>query len=379
MNMDIDIHSGKVPVFTHCLPTWQNALAHEVYDRAINNFESSEEEIRNNENYAFIENYVVIIRGKISGGNYNPDYIAADGTTMDIVIQKFSSINNYYYEILQGKHYEHLVEQLDTFAASQSYIEKQGIISYIQRYFDKQDVQFTVALTCANDDCASCGVEYNGSVDTVARPTCPVCGEVAEDYRLTSDNDSIAKIINRFVAYETELDAQEGYYTELLEQNTRYFLNAVKKFDTAITYADKLALLNEAMPFYYAMNVGSADVQDAIAKYDALDAELRLVQNKSRAFIEYVLLLPAALAEEGMDGYYRTLVSAAALRDEADKSIDGVLSAISAYESELAAYEAVTNTVNKEIKESATVLGTLGANCGFTSVLSVVLNKLFSF
>lgn len=340
---------------------------------------TTDEEIANNAKYDFIDDYVVLIRSRLSGGNYNANYISPDGTTVDMVVQRFSAMNDYYYGILQNNHVEHLKAQLDVFATSQSYIEKKGIISYIQRYFNVQDVDFTVQLTCENDACASCGILYNGAVDDVAAPTCPLCDEAVSDYRLVSSHAGVSEMLEKYRAYEAELAPQEGDYDALLSQNTIYFLNTVKKFDTAITYVDKLALLNEAMPFYYAMNIGSDDVVEAIAKYDALAAELAVVQDDSKRFIECVLLLPAILADSGIDAYYVTLVEAATLRDKIDVSIEGVTEAIASYEEAVADYNEITDTVNGEIKEGTLAIGSFSANCGLTAVISVVLNKLFSF
>lgn len=340
---------------------------------------TTDEEIANNERYTFIADYVVLIRSKLSGGNYDPDYIAPDGSNVDVMVQKIASINDYYYGILQGEHVAHLSEQFASFEATNSYIEKKGIIFYIQRYLNDEDVEFTVIFTCENESCIYADAEYNGAVSDVARPTCPACGEVVESYRLASEHEGIAELLRKYTAYEAELAPQEGDYDALLRQNTVYFLNAVKKFDTAITYVDKLALLNEAMPFYYAMNIDGEEVAEAIAKYDALAAELEFVQKASREFVDCVLLLPAIKEERGMDGYYAQLLSATALRDKVDTFIEGVPDAIADYEAAKAEYEAVINTVNNEIKESVSVLGAFGANCGLTAILSVVLNKLLDF
>ena len=133
------------------------------------------------------------------------------------------------------------------------------------------------------------------------------------------------------------------------------------------------------MPYYYSMNISSAEVEAAIAKYDALAAELAVVQQDSKSFIERVLLLPAVLEDEGIDAYYATLVAAATLRDKVDTSIEGVSGAIESFDTALAEYEAVTKTVNSEIKESGSVIGAFGANCGFTAILSVVMKQLFNF
>ena len=339
----------------------------------------TDEEIANNANYDFVESYVTLIRGRIDGGDYDPAYVSEEGVSIDITIQKFAAMNEYYYLILQGAHVAHLDSQLSIFANSDSYIEKKGIISYIQRYLNKEDVDYYVQLVCENVACADCGIAYEGKVADVAEPACPLCDEAPSSYRILSDNAEVSVIINKYVAYEAELEPQKDDYDALLNQNTVYFLNAVKKFDTAITYVDKLALLNEAMPFYYAMNIGDEEVAASVAKYDALAAELAVVQQDSKAFIENVLLIPAAREEEGIDGSYARIVAAAALRDKVDTSIEGVVDAIAAYEAEVASYEAVTKTVNDEIKESSNVLGAFGANCGLTAIISVVLKRLFAF
>ena len=339
----------------------------------------SEADIANNERYEFIKEYVSLIRSKLKGGAYNPDYVTEDGITLDIIVQRFDEINDYYYAIILGQHIEKLEAQLDVFANSQSYIEKKGILSYIQRYFNTEDLEFSVELTCENELCSAYDVLYSGGVKDVAAPACPDCGEIVSTYRLVADNAALAAVMAKYRAYEAELAPQEENYEQLLTQNTVYFLNAVKKFDTAITYVDKLALLNEAMPYYYSMNISSAEVEAAIAKYDALAAELAVVQQDSKSFIETVLLLPAVLEDEGIDAYYATLVAAATFRDKVDTSIEGVNGAIESFDTALAEYEAVTKTVNSEIKESGSVIGAFGANCGFTAILSVVMKQLFNF
>lgn len=334
------------------------------------------EEIANNEQYKYIESYVKMIRSKISGGAYNRDYVAPDGTTVVMAASKFEEMNEYYYGILQAEHVEIISEQLDKFAATDSYIEKKGIISYIQRYFNAEDVDFTVEFTCTNERCDNHGVLYNGKVDDVARPACGVCGMPVDSYRIVSERANVSAMLKKYVAYEAELVPQEGNYEDLLNQNTVYFVNAVKMFDTAITYVDKLALLNAAMPYYYAMNISGDEVKEAIAKYDALANELDMVQRNSEAFIENVLSL-AAIEEK--DDYYRMLVAAASLRNNVDASIEGVPEAIEIYEAALAEYNAHINAANKEIVESGYTLGSFGANSGISAVLSVILKALFSF
>ena len=341
------------------------------------------EEIANNETYLFVENYVNLIRARIDGGAYNPFGALDDGTTVDMALTRFEAMNEYYYGILQSKHIEVISVQFEEFAKTSSYIEKKGIISYIQRYLNSESVDFYVELTCKNEACTACGVLYSGKVKDVASPSCPICDTAAEEYRIASDRPELYTMLKKYTAYEAELEPQAENYEELLNQNTIYFVNAVKRFDTAITYVEKRALLNEAMPYYYSMNISSDDVKEAIVRYDALAAELDAIENASLEFVICVITeMPAARAEYGEDGYYEKLVRAAILYENVDASVEGVdqlAEAIAQYKTELEAYKATIETANTEIAQATSMIGSLGANCGFTAIMSVVLKELLSF
>lgn len=339
----------------------------------------TDEDKANNETFEYIERYVTMIRDKYTSGSYNPDFINDAGITVDMAMQKLENMNDYYYGILQKKHADIMAEQFLAYAATDSYFEKMGIISYIQRYLNSEDVDFKVEFVCQNDECAGFGVYYSGDVKDIAAPACPICDTKAESFTIVSGNADIQAVISKYVAYEAELAPQEENYTKLLEQNTIYFINTVKKFDTAITYVDKLALLNEAMPYYYLMNIASDEVAESIAIYDALQAELGVVQKNSADFIETVLLLPVVLDERGVDAYYEYLVTALTLAPLVDESIDGVSEAEVAFEKAYDEYTATIGKANSEIGESIEALGSLGANCGLTAVLAVVLKHLLTF
>ncbi|MBR2930050.1 MAG: hypothetical protein IKC32_02360 [Clostridia bacterium] len=334
------------------------------------------EEIANNERYEFVEAYVSIIRGKIKGGNYNKDYVSADGVSISLSLQKFAPMDEYYYSILQLKHAEALSSQLKVFATTDSYIEKKGIIAYVQSYLESEDVDFVVRFTCENELCTALGKAFEGSVDDVAAPACPVCGEKVESYTLASPVAALDGILKTYAAYEAELEPQIDNYDELLNQNTIYFVNLVKKFDTAITFVDKIALLNEAMPYYYVMNINSDEVVEAIAKYDALQAELGVVEQSSKEFIANVILLSTAEEE---DLYYMYLVDSATLRSKVDASIEGVEEALEIFDAAYDEYNNKIETANSEIKAAGSQLGTISANSGITAVLSAILRWLFSF
>ncbi len=284
--------------------------------------------VQNNKDYEFIDTYLTIIRNMVNG-EYDENYIGVDGA-----IQRFEPLNTYYYNILQEHHAAHIKEQLDTLAATRSYISKEGIIAYLKRYKESNDVDIS--------------------------------------------HPSIAPLQVRMDAYEGELKDQVDDYAGLLRENTSYFVNVVRMFDTAITYTQKKAYFEEATLYYYEMNATSTevDVAGAIAKYNLMERELAIVENASAEFIRNMALLPAA---ETSDDYYRYLIGAMMQYENIDESIDGVAEAKTAYITAYNAYCAKVEATNSEIAETGTALGSLRANCGLSAIISAFIERIFNF
>lgn len=284
--------------------------------------------VQNNADFDFIDNYLTIIRAMIKGG-YDENYIGVDGA-----IQRFDSVNAHYYDILQKNHAEHIEEQLDILASTQSFISKEGIIAYLKRYKESNDVDVTHA--------------------------------------------SIAPLQVRMDAYEEELKYQVDTYAELLRQNTSFFVNKVMMFDTAITYLEKKALFDDATLYYYEMNATSdeIDVASAIVAYNRMAAELAVVDNASAEFIRNVSLLPAA---ETSDDYYRYLIGAMLQYENIDESIEGVTEAKAKYLVAYNEYCAEVDATNSEICETGAALGSLRANCGLSAIISAFIERIFNF
>lgn len=283
---------------------------------------------QNNKDFEFIDNYLTIIR-KMVYGEYDKNYIGVDGA-----VQRFEILNAHYYDILQKGHAEFFKEQLDNLAATQSYIAKEGIIAYLKRYKENNDVD-------------------------VSHP-------------------AIAPLQVRMDAYEGELEHQVDSYADLLRQNTSYFVNMVKMFDTALTYVEKKELFDEATLYYYEMNATSneVDVAGAIIRYSQMAAELEVVENASEEFIRNVELLPAS---ETTDDYYRYLVGAMLQYENIDESIDGVAKAKAAYLAAYNEYNAEVDAINSEIAETGAALGSLRANCGLSAIISAFIERIFNF
>ena len=280
----------------------------------------------NKEAYDYLFNYAIMIRGYAAAG-VDESYYGYSAAR-----DKVEDLLNHYYGVLQANHADVIREQLDRFAESNAFIEKQGLLSYIERYMNENDVDL--------------------------------------------DNAEIQELMIRYEAYKSELPPQESDYAELLAQNTVYFINLSKQFGSAITYAQKRDLYDRATPYYYAMNVGTEEAQAAVALYDALTLELKVVEDASAGLIEAVMLLPTAL---DADTYFNYLVDAALCYDIVDASIEGVADAMKSYEAVRDAYNLKVNTDNAQLLECGDALGSLRANCGLSAIISVIIAKLYSF
>ena len=286
----------------------------------------TEAEKAHNEKYRFIADYVVRIRKLVASG-YS---IAVNG--IDAAIQRFDAMNAHFYDLLQIEYSAEFERALDEFAASDSYIVKKGLIAFLERYKEENDIDVT--------------------------------------------HPAIAPLETRFVAYKGELEDQVDSYSDILRQNSVYFVNYVRLFDTAITYTEKKALYDNATEYYYLMNASGDGVDEAIRIYDAMTAELAVVENASKAFVNALELRDLT---DNIDLKYAYLVDAMINYSLVDASIEGIPAAIEKYQAELAEYNAEIGAANGEICEIGESLGSLRANCGLSAIISVIIEKLFSF
>ncbi len=277
--------------------------------------------------YDYVNNYVTMIRSILNSGNCDRSVAG-----FEIAYARFEGINSHYYAILQADHIANIGDQLERFEATDSYIEKYGILAYIGRYLNDNDVD--------------------------------------------TESAYMKELISKYDAYSAELDSQKVDYEKVLKQNTTYFINLVNMFDSALTYVDKKAYYDRATEYYYSMNVGTPEAQAAIKRYDAFTLELAVVEDASRGIIEAMMLLPTATT---LDDYFKYLVDARICLDNADESIEGVSDAITAFNAAYKAYSDKINSTNANILDCADALGSLRANCGLSAIVSVVIAKLYSF
>ena len=280
------------------------------------------------ENYDDVEFFVSIIRNIVSVDNYDPTYPGVDEA-----IAQYELIDAYFFVLLQEEHKAIIGAQLDRFAASNSYIEKIGICTYLNRYF-----------------------ENNVDIDL----TLP----------------EIQEFMYRLERYNAELETYMDDYKELLERNTQYFIDVIKKMTLLTTYAELKPLYDEALSYYYAMNAITDEAKEAVALFDSYDKALSAIEVNSELFVivsqdlDFVDILGAdieyALLSE-CSGYYQ-YVDATYSADTAAR--------MAVYEQLIANYNGAVDTANGVVETSALVASALRADEIPVAVLAVI-NQLY--
>ncbi len=335
--------------------------------------ELTDAEKANNELYRYIEDYVAMIRSYVVAGDYDPNYYDSNNVSIKNAIERYNMINEHYYGFLQDKQAAVITEQLDRCSAESAGVAKEGILAYIQRYIVDNEVDYYAKYTCPY-----CG-EKTGKLPNLTHPVCIDCGAQLDDVKLYSDHALLSVALQRYNAYIAELPPQKEGYADVLVQNTQYFINQVTLFDTVLTYVEKKALYDEATAYFYEMNVIGEDAEAAIERYNAMAAELAIVENASKSFKDTVLMFEVAKTLEDKDGYFKYVVEASIYRENIDVSIEGVAAALAEFDAAIDAYDSKVDSANGEIAECGDALGSLRYNCGLSAIISVIIEKLFSF
>lgn len=249
-------------------------------------------------NYDEVNFYITIIRDVVSVNNYDPDVAGVDEA-----IEKYSIIDAYFYDLLQQDHIAVISEQLARFPESGSYIEKVGICTYLDKYFADNDIDL--------------------------------------------DIEALAELKYTLEIYKAELEGQKETYSDLLEQNTQYFIDTVKKMSSALTYAEVKPLYDEALVYYYGMNVDSAEAVEAIELFNAYEITLGVIEQASGLFEAAARNLRFAKTN---DQIYLVLVQCMMYADYIDLTYsEDVAEAAESYEEALESYNARAAAINAEI------------------------------
>ena len=279
-------------------------------------------------NYDEVDFYMTIIRDIVSVDNYDPTYPG-----IDEALGHYDVIDAFFFVLLQEEHKEIIGTQLDKFAASSSYIEKIGICTYLDRYF-----------------------ETNSDIDL----TLP----------------EIQEFIYRLEMYKAELEIYREDYLELLERNTQYFIDTVNRMSAFTDYADLKPLYDEALSYYYAMNADTEAAKAAVALFDEYDKALLSIETNSELFLasSYDLDL---LEYVGVDSEFTILSKCSFYYDYIDVTYSQALATRAALYEELAAsYNLVADGANASIDTSIEIVSAVRSNQIPVSILAVT-NQLY--
>ncbi len=279
------------------------------------------------QNYDYIENYLSVVRSITQANNYNEEY---EGISE--ALEKFDTIEEYFYELVQQRHLEVIKGQLDRFPTCSTYIEKKGICTYVENYIIDKDVN-------------------------------------------QSDEVFVA-LIRILDAYKLEVEQYEAEYADVLEANTVTFIGLVEKMNSySSSYKNLKPLYQEAIEkYYYNMNVDSAEAKVAIEKFAVLEAKVKVAEENSSALIEAVINLNSARTDNQL---YEALVECSRYVQNAEEDIDGVSDAIRIYEAKLAEYNAKIDTFNAELSEVNGVVCS-ARSISISSVVLAIINAIFS-
>lgn len=277
------------------------------------------------EHYDEVEFFISIIRDIVSVDNYDPTYAG-----LDEALVQYEEIEAFFFDILQATHIEIIGAQLDRFAESTSYIEKMGICQYLDTYFaSNNDIDLTLP--------------------------------------------EIQEFVYRLERYKKELDGYADTYKELLERNTRYFIDTVNKMQTVTSYADLKPLYETALSYYYAMNAITDEAKAAVALFDEYDKALISIETNAKLFmaasadIDFAEIL-------GIDIQFQILSECALYYDYIDKTYsDALASRMAKYETLLAAYNGAVDSVNASAETSMYITSALRADSIPSAILAVII------
>ena len=279
-------------------------------------------------NYDEIEFFISIIRNIVSVDNYDPTYAGIDEALL-----QYERIDAYFFILLQEEHKAIIGAQLDRFAQSESYIEKKGICTYLERYF-----------------------ETNNDIDL----TLP----------------EIQEYLYRLERYNIELESYMEDYQERLETNTQYFIDTVQKMKLLTTYAELKPLYEQALEYYYAMNAITDEAKAAVAIFDKFDKALMSIEENSELFlkasqnIDYISIL-------GGESRFALLNDCAPYYEYLDATYsDTIAERMLKYQELVDEYNGSVNEANEAVETSETVLAALRSNDIPVAVLAVI-NELY--
>ena len=270
-----------------------------------------------------VEPYVTAIRKIVNEGAYD---ITLDG--FDDAINGYNVLNDIFLEALQTKHFAVIKSNLDRYTATDSYIEKAGICTFIENYINNNEVDMTSTL----------GVQYMYTLEL----------------------------------YKAALEGYIRDYEAILEANTVAFIGTVQKMEAYDSYTELKPLYEEAISnYYYSMNADSEEARAAMQKFAVFEGMIKEWEESSAMFIGYSETLASARRQSHK---FRALVNCTNYLDGIDVGVEGVSEALETYVAALEEYIEYIEPINNEISECTDVMLALGTNSVPSTVLAVIKN-----
>ncbi len=273
------------------------------------------------ENVDYVNDYIVAMRNVVVSGEYDENY---PGVQETLVI--YDLLDAMFYEIVQEEHYKLLEDQIARYKATNSYIERAGICTYIENYIVANNVDINSQRGAL--------ISYTVSV------------------------------------YKSELVTYRVEYEAILAENTNSFIALVENMQAYTEYSDLKPLYQTAIDnYYYNMNVDSDEAKAAIAIFSAYEKMIQDWELNSKLFLDYSENLKNARRPAQI---YRALVNCAKYVDGADEGVDGVSDALKIYNEKLTAYNETINSTNSEISASIDIVCSVRTNVIASTVLAII-------
>ena len=303
----------------------------------INQYTTEEEWM---ENFDYMNKYLELVKETILGREadgsllYDPNHgsLLYDPNHEDVqvYVDFFNATYSFFFNVQQENHIKYISETIDLIAKTEAYIEKMGMVAMIDRYVADNTLDYT-------------------------------------DARITS-------LMNALETCRAELQLREEDYAKILVQNSVYFVNIVERMRTSTTYAAKKEYFEQASVYYFNIDITVSGAAEAAAIYDQCAFELKLAEEASVAFVEAVEYYTTC---ESVDERYAALVECYYNYQYAEPSCEGVADAMEIFEAEYAAYMDYVEEVNADVAATGAAVGALRANCGITTIISIIIKKIF--
>lgn len=282
------------------------------------------------ENYDYINRYIKILREVVKEGYFNSEYPGVQEA-----LEILAPMEKWFYSRLQDEHAAVLRGALDKIAENEAYIVKMGFCSYIDRYLSENDVDVNYG------DMPMLLVEYD------------TCRE--------------------------ELEYRKEDYADLLVQNAYYFKSLVDTMVLSDTYADVKYYYDLAYGYYFTLDASVEGVAERIAIFDEYTEVVDLAEISSKQFIENVVALEAVMANEAStdDDIYWALAECYKLGDYIEPDIDGVSESVNVFVEVALDYLLEAEIGNHELYSAISMMGSLRAGAGISSIMSVAMKFIF--